>query len=127
VAITFYCARCGTRLELDSRPAGGEALCPHCHATTRVPAAALPFARIAAAPYDPDPQSPAPPVLVYRAAGPDDRYERSLLHDVVAERLRNVVDDATAAGAMTSCSYCGTTIARYIKKCPSCRHPLWGI
>ena len=49
--------------------------------------------------------------------------------ETVAERLGRVVlaaegDDGT--GAMTECPYCGSTIASFVRKCPFCRHPLYG-
>ena len=31
------------------------------------------------------------------------------------------------AETMTNCSYCGSTIAGFLRKCPYCRHALWGV
>jgi uncharacterized OB-fold protein len=46
----------------------------------------------------------------------------------MARRLEDVTaGDEDDAGSMTNCSYCGSTIAPFLKKCPYCRHALWGI
>ena len=28
---------------------------------------------------------------------------------------------------MASCSFCGSTVAKFLRKCPFCRHALWGV
>lgn len=133
--ITFFCTRCGTRLEIEPELAGRYARCSHCSNRVRTPGLEtdeIPFARVVGEPaaaegVDGPADEEAGPLLSYVPAWPE-RHEAAVLLDQQAERLEHV-DGAEEEGpdTMTNCSYCGSTIARFIRKCPFCRHALWGV
>ena len=149
--ITFFCTRCGTRLETEAENADGRVRCEQCAGVTRVPGLVdgIPFARVAAttapdadshdpmvrdidASHDgiapPAASADVPPALSYLPSGPD-RRARSVLLDQQAERLTRVEgdDEGNPDRHSTACPFCGSTIAPFVKTCPYCRHPLWGV
>ena len=126
-------------MELDAPHAAGQAVrCVHCAGLVRTPVVGAarrepgvpPLAALAAAlPMVP----PMPPVLSYVPAWPW-RYARELDFAEMARRLHELDEgggdrpaDGDDADAMTNCSYCGSTIAGFLRKCPYCRHALWGV
>ena len=139
--LTFFCTRCGTRLQASTELAGGAVRCGHCRGTTRTPEAAdhVPFARVAepATPEDFTGEAEAVasvPVaglavpLPYATSPPDlGRWERSLALDVLADRLEHVqAPDENEGEGLNQCPHCGSSIAYFVRKCPFCRHPLFG-
>ena len=116
----FFCTRCGTALELPRGLRANTVCCPSCSALVRTPWVDLPFARRAA----------FPPVPLHYASPRHARAwsERFLEREVLAERLRHVVDDEPAGErtGMTDCPCCGSTIAAFTRKCPFCRNALAG-
>ena len=137
--VTFYCTRCGVRMEIEPDSAGREVRCVRCAALVRTPSASfaegdaaeeIPFAQIVAGGNEAEESahdSADTQPLTYAPAWPE-RHEHSLLVEQAADRLRRVeAAGDREAEAMINCPYCGTTIARFIRKCPSCRHALWGI
>lgn len=123
---TFHCTRCGALLRGPSGAGVGRVRCGHCGSPTRVPPRAddLPVAAVAGAGGDNG--NDGVPVPSYVPAWLD-RHERNLQRDAIAERLHDVRDDTEGdLSRMTECRFCGTTIAPFVRTCPSCRHPLWG-
>ncbi len=127
--ISFFCTRCGTALEVEPEHAGGEVRCGHCSTVVRAPETAppqeeIPFAQVAMADVE---QTASSSMLSYRTPwGPRDEI---LNIDALAERLNRVEapDESVEEDGMSRCKYCGSTIARYMRKCPFCRHALWGM
>jgi hypothetical protein len=137
VAITFYCTRCGTRMELDAAQAGQSVRCVHCAGLVRTPDGPVgapdlpPLAALAAAlPV----MASGGRVLSYLPAWPW-RHAHELHVVEMARRLNELANsgndaasaDFDGAETMTNCSYCGSTIAGFLRKCPYCRHALWGV
>jgi hypothetical protein len=125
-------------MELDAPVAGQAVRCVHCGGLVRTPVVAPmpdepgvpPLAALAAAASV---VPPLPPVLSYVPAWPW-RHARELHFAEMARRLHELdstggdrPEAAEDTDAMTNCSYCGSTIAGFLRKCPYCRHALWGV
>jgi hypothetical protein len=94
--------------------------------TPALPADGIPFARVVAEEAAAEPV----PVLAldYVPVWPE-RQAKAAMLDVFAERLERVHagDGNDEVTGMDSCSYCGSTVAKFLRKCPFCRHALWGV
>jgi hypothetical protein len=125
-------------MELDPADAGQVVRCVHCAGLVRTPAGPMrtselpPLAALAAA----LPVMAGPPVLSYLPAWPWWRQHREVYFTEMARRLHELASSEDGgdlpAGldgtqTMTNCSYCGSTIAGFLRKCPYCRHALWGV
>jgi DNA-directed RNA polymerase subunit RPC12/RpoP len=130
--ISFFCTRCGTRLQIDDDLGGQSVRCGHCDAALRSPEVAddIPIAQVAeevlVADFAPEPV-PVLPLDYIRAWRPPPRFRIGDSLEVLAERLERVEPpDPQDASAMTNCPHCGSTIASFVGRCPFCRHPLRG-
>jgi hypothetical protein len=124
-------------MELDPEQAGQSVRCVHCAGLVRTPAGQVgppelpPLAALAAA----LPVFASRRVLSYVPAWPW-RHAHELHVVEIARRLHELATSENdgdrpagldGAGGMTNCSYCGSTIAGFLRKCPYCRHALWGV
>jgi hypothetical protein len=127
--LSFYCITCGVKLAVDEAVSADRVRCGNCGSVVRTPPQpaedGIPFARVLAE----EVAEPVPMVaLNYVPAWPERQAKNAML-EVFAERLRNVQGDdgSNDATGMDSCSYCGSTVAKFLRKCPFCRHALWGV
>jgi len=138
--LTFYCTRCGCRLQVDETLASRVVQCGRCRVAVRTPPVdgTLPIAAVAEfeiaeppameATVDTGPPPlPVQPLDYMRAYRPSVRVPRGESVETLAERLGRVESPAESdASTMTTCPYCGSSIASFIGRCPYCRHPLHG-
>jgi DNA-directed RNA polymerase subunit RPC12/RpoP len=148
--VVFFCARCGTQLEVPPDVAGRDVRCGNCTRIVPSPTAdaAWPAAAVViddeevavdesdlteaiAAEVSPQPfatlvaAAPLWPLAYQQPWRPPSRWRPGEL-ELLAERLEKVEAPAVDRAAMSECPYCGSTIAGYVGRCPFCRHPLRG-
>lgn len=134
--LSFFCTHCGIELEIGAETAGFMAQCPRCGIVVRtppIPTALVDEVTQAWAAVDVAPGGPAavpvptPYALSYLPAWAE-RYEHSEALEQIARCLQSIsTAEEEEPDESTNCGYCGSTIARFMRKCPYCRHALWGV
>ena len=128
----FYCTRCGIQLQIEADLAGQSVRCGHCanvvrssESEDRVPTAAVTAEYVTHPIVSIDPLPVLP--LNYAPAWAGHKQHGESL-EVLAARLARVEVSARSddESAMCDCPFCGSTITRYVGRCPFCRHPLHG-
>jgi DNA-directed RNA polymerase subunit RPC12/RpoP len=116
--MTFFCSRCGARLQAPDELVDARVRCAGCNTVARTPEAVGETA---------DEELPPTQIAPLDYATPFRHLRTQLSFDDLAEKLANIeVADDNSESSMIDCPYCDSRIASFVRKCPYCRHPLHG-